>query len=118
LGLPEIGWILEKESGSEKIPSESNEVTHLPPITLNCRIKKHHSYEPSRYAFHHPAGDEKISRIAEKYNVPAARVHLAWLLHRSPWILPIPGTSRLAHLHDNLAARNLRLTPEDMTCLG
>jgi aryl-alcohol dehydrogenase-like predicted oxidoreductase len=65
-----------------------------------------------------PAGDEKISRIAEKYSVPPARVHLAWLLHRSPWILPIPGTSRLAHLHDNLAARNLRLTPEDMAYLG
>jgi pyridoxine 4-dehydrogenase len=65
-----------------------------------------------------PAGDEKISRIAEKYGVPPARVHLAWLLHRSPWILPIPGTSRLAHLHDNLAARNLQLTPEDMAYLG
>jgi len=38
--------------------------------------------------------------------------------HRSPWILPIPGTSRLAHLHDNLAARNLQLTPEDMAYLG
>ena len=65
-----------------------------------------------------PAGDEKINRIAEKYSVPAARVHLAWLLHRSPWLLPIPGTSRLTHLHDNLAARNLRLTPEDMAYLG
>ena len=35
----------------------------------------------------------------------------AWLLHRSPVILPIPGTSSVAHLEDNVAAASLRLTP-------
>jgi pyridoxine 4-dehydrogenase len=44
-------------------------------------------------------------------------VHLAWLLHRSDLILPIPGTSKLAHLEENLSAANLRLTPEDMQYL-
>ncbi|MFC9065037.1 aldo/keto reductase [Streptomyces harbinensis] len=39
-------------------------------------------------------------------------VPLAWLLARSPVILPIPGTSRIAHLEENVAARHLRLTPE------
>jgi pyridoxine 4-dehydrogenase len=65
-----------------------------------------------------PEGDEKINRIAEKYGATPAQVNIAWLLHRSDWILPIPGTSRLVHLEENLAAGQLRLTPEDMQYLG
>jgi aryl-alcohol dehydrogenase-like predicted oxidoreductase len=64
-----------------------------------------------------PAGNDKIDRIAQKYGASPAQVHLAWLLHRSDLILPIPGTSRLAHLEENLSAANLRLTPEDMQYL-
>ena len=40
------------------------------------------------------------------------QVALAWLLHRSPNILLIPGTSSLAHLHENLAAAELKLSPQ------
>ncbi len=61
-----------------------------------------------------PAGDDKIDQMAKKCGVTAAQVHIAWLLHRSGVILPIPGTSKLGHLEENLAAGNLRLTPEDM----
>ena len=42
-----------------------------------------------------PQKDERISIIAKKYNATDAQINLAWLLHRSPWILPIPGTSSL-----------------------
>jgi aryl-alcohol dehydrogenase-like predicted oxidoreductase len=42
------------------------------------------------------------------------QVALAWLLHRSPNILLIPGTSSLAHLRENLAAAQLRLAPGDL----
>jgi pyridoxine 4-dehydrogenase len=38
---------------------------------------------------------------------------LAWLLHRSPAMLPIPGTSSVAHLEENMAAAKLKLTAED-----
>jgi pyridoxine 4-dehydrogenase len=38
---------------------------------------------------------------------------LAWLLQKSPVILPIPGTSSLAHLEENMAAAKLQLTPEE-----
>jgi aryl-alcohol dehydrogenase-like predicted oxidoreductase len=65
-----------------------------------------------------PAGDDKINRIAEKYKATPAQIHIAWLLHRSDMILPIPGTSKLAHLEENLAAAGLVLTPEDLSYLG
>ncbi len=65
-----------------------------------------------------PKKDEKIAAIAQKYNVTAAQVNLAWLLHYSPWILPIPGTSSLKHFEENLKARDLVLTKEDMDFLG
>lgn len=65
-----------------------------------------------------PKKDEKIATIAQKYNVTAAQVNLAWLLHYSPWILPIPGTSSLKHFEENLKAADLVLTKEDMDFLG
>jgi len=63
-------------------------------------------------------GENKIKVIAEKYQATEAQIHLAWLLHRSPWILPIPGTSKLEHFHQNLKARDIILTEEDMEYLG
>src|SRR5664279_1983664 len=44
-----------------------------------------------------PKKDERIATIAKKLNVTEAQVNLAWLLHHSPWLLPIPGTSSLQH---------------------
>ena len=44
-------------------------------------------------------------------------IHIAWLLHLSPWILPIPGTQQLAHFNENMKALNLSLTEEDMQFL-
>ncbi len=62
--------------------------------------------------------DSKIAGIARKYGATDAQVNLAWLLHKSPWILPIPGTSSLAHFEENLQAAALRLSAEDMAYLG
>lgn len=45
-------------------------------------------------------------------------VALAWLLQRSPNILLIPGTSSVAHLHDNIAAATLKLSEDDVTILN
>jgi pyridoxine 4-dehydrogenase len=47
-----------------------------------------------------------------------AQVAIAWLLARSPRMLPIPGTSSIAHLEENAAAASLKLTPEDLVALG
>jgi aryl-alcohol dehydrogenase-like predicted oxidoreductase len=65
-----------------------------------------------------PKKDTRIAEIAKKYNVSEVQANIAWLLHRSPWILPIPGTSSLKHFEENLKAADLELTAEDMKFLG
>jgi len=64
-----------------------------------------------------PKKDGRISTIAKKYKVTDAQINLAWLLHRSPWILPIPGTSSLQHFEENLKATEIKLSDEDMKFL-
>lgn len=64
-----------------------------------------------------PKKDERISRIAKKYNATDVQINLAWLLHRSHWILPIPGTSSLKHFEENLKAIDINLSEEDMKFL-
>ena len=64
-----------------------------------------------------PEKDERISTIAKKYNASEAQINLAWLLHRSPWILPIPGTSSLKHFEENFKAADIELSKEDMEFL-
>lgn len=65
-----------------------------------------------------PKAGEKIEQVAQKHGATKAQVNLAWLLHKSPWILPIPGTSSVAHLEENLAAVHIRLDAADMQLLG
>ena len=65
-----------------------------------------------------PKADNRIAEIAKKHNATDAQINIAWLLHKSPWILPIPGTSSLAHLRENLLAADIRLSAEDMAYLG
>jgi pyridoxine 4-dehydrogenase len=64
-----------------------------------------------------PKKDARIAEIAKKYGVNEIQANIAWLLHKSPWILPIPGTSSLAHFEENMLAANIRLTKEDMQFL-
>ena len=59
-----------------------------------------------------------LAAIAERLDASPAQIALAWLLHRSPVLLPIPGTSRRTHLDDNLAAADLELSPADMADLA
>lgn len=51
---------------------------------------------------------------AEKGGASPAQIALAWVLAQKPWIVPIPGSRRLAHLEDNLAAVEVTLTPADL----
>jgi aryl-alcohol dehydrogenase-like predicted oxidoreductase len=54
---------------------------------------------------------------AKAHGVTPSQVALAWLLRRSPVVLPIPGTSTVAHLEDNCAAAELELTEDEVTAL-
>lgn len=56
---------------------------------------------------------EALQRVAESHHAEPMQVALAWLLWRSPIILPIPGTSSIQHLEQNLAAASLRLSREE-----
>ena len=56
---------------------------------------------------------EVLNRIAQAHNASPTQVALAWLLHRSPMMLPIPGTSSIEHLEQNVAAASLRLSEEE-----
>jgi aryl-alcohol dehydrogenase-like predicted oxidoreductase len=51
---------------------------------------------------------------ATKGGATPAQIALAWLMARKPWIVPIPGTSKMDHLHENLGAVNVPLTPADL----
>jgi aryl-alcohol dehydrogenase-like predicted oxidoreductase len=58
--------------------------------------------------------ESTVAAVAERLNTTASVVALAWLLQRSPVMLPIPGTSKVGHLEENLSATELVLSPEDL----
>ncbi len=61
----------------------------------------------------HPSAGT-LAALAARHGATVAQILLAWLLHRSPVMLPIPGTSKVAHLEENVAAVGLKLTAEDL----
>ncbi len=55
-----------------------------------------------------------LRRIAEKKRATPAQIALAWLLAQKPWIVPIPGTTKLERLEENIGAGAIKLTPDDL----
>src|SRR5579884_3955202 len=55
-----------------------------------------------------------VTKVAEKKKATPAQIALAWLLAQKPWIVPIPGTTKLTRLEENIGAANVQLTPEDL----
>jgi aryl-alcohol dehydrogenase-like predicted oxidoreductase len=55
-----------------------------------------------------------VKAIASRKKVTPAQIALAWLLARKPWIVPIPGTTKLHRLEENTDAVNVKLTPEEL----
>lgn len=64
------------------------------------------------------AGDGPLATVASRSSASPMQVALAWLLARSPAMLPIPGTSNVRHLEENVAAAALRLEPGDLAALA
>ena len=60
----------------------------------------------------HPQS-QALAQLAARHNAAPAQISLAWLLHRSPVMLPIPGTSQVGHLEENIAAASLQIDPEE-----
>ena len=71
----------------------------------------------------YPLGDgsalrlARVKKLAEKKKATPAQVAIAWLLAKSPVMLPIPGTGNVAHLEENVAAAKLELSKEDLAAL-
>src|SRR5437773_2957126 len=71
----------------------------------------------------YPLGDgavlriQKLKDLAKKLRATPAQLGIAWLLARSPVMLPIPGTSSIAHLEENVAATSLKLSADDLRLL-
>ena len=65
------------------------------------------------------AGDRTpaVREAAGRHEASANQIKLAWLLHRSPCVVPIPGTLSLEHLRENLAALEIELDPEEQRLL-
>src|SRR3981189_2477811 len=55
-----------------------------------------------------------LHKIAERKKAMPVQIALAWLLAQKPWIVPIPGTTKLARLEENIGAINVQLTPDDL----
>jgi pyridoxine 4-dehydrogenase len=62
--------------------------------------------------------DAAVERVAKEHGATAHQVALAWLLARSPVMLPIPGTGSVAHVEENMQAASLRLSPEEVAELN
>ncbi|MBN9307308.1 MAG: oxidoreductase [Devosia sp. 67-54] len=64
------------------------------------------------------AADPKFQALLKKYGATPGQLSLAWLLKRSPVMLPIPGTGKVAHLEENIAAAAITLSDEDFATLS
>lgn len=62
--------------------------------------------------------DGPLRQLSQRLGATPSQLALAWLLHRSPAMLPIPGTASVAHLEENVAAASLDLSHEDMAALS
>jgi aryl-alcohol dehydrogenase-like predicted oxidoreductase len=65
-----------------------------------------------RYRF--PALRGLLKHIGGEKDATPAQIALAWLLAQKPWIVPIPGTTKLHRLEENIAAAEVELTPSDV----
>ena len=82
---------------------EQHEIPLIPYFSLHTSLNKE---------------QDKIKTMAEKYKINIAQMNIVWLLHKSEWILPIPGTTSVVHLEENLQAEQISISNEDMDFLG
>ena len=65
-----------------------------------------------------PTEQNKMKEVADAKGVTVAQLNIAWLLHQSSWILPIPGTTSIQHLEENIKAADISLSKEELIFLG
>jgi aryl-alcohol dehydrogenase-like predicted oxidoreductase len=105
-----IGFVPYSPLGKGFLTGKINEETTFSPSDLRSRIPRFAA--ENRKA--NQALVDLLSGIAERKSATLAQIALAWLLAQKPWIVPIPGTTKLTRLEENLGAVNVELTADDL----
>jgi aryl-alcohol dehydrogenase-like predicted oxidoreductase len=106
-----IGFVLWGPVGQGYLPGKMEAGTTFDPKTdLRSGFPR---FAPENLTANKPAV-EVLKRFAAKKNVTPAQLALAWLLAQKPWIVPIPGTSKLNHLNENVGSVNVTLAHADL----
>ncbi|MEX3021652.1 aldo/keto reductase [Kluyvera sp. STS39-E] len=107
-----IGFVPWGPVGMGYLTGSMNAQTHLDPKTdLRSTFER---FTPGNLAANQPLIDY-LRALGKKKNATPPQIALAWLLARKPWIVPIPGTRNVDHLHENLGALNIHFTPSEMS---
>lgn len=105
-----IGFVPFSPLGQGFLTGKIDETTTFDPSDYRLTVPR---FTPENRKANRPLVDLVI-RIAERKRATPAQIALAWLLAQKPWIVPIPGTTKLDRLVENLGAVEVELTPDDL----
>ena len=105
-----IGFVPYSPLGKGFLTGKINEATTFASTDLRSRIPRFTA--EARRA--NQALVALLAAIAELKKATPAQIALAWLLAQKPWIVPIPGTTKLARLEENIGAADIDLSPDDL----
>lgn len=105
-----IGFVAYSPLGKGFLTGKITEKTTFASTDLRSRIPR---FAPEARRANQVLVD-LLTRVAEQKTATPAQIALAWLLAQKPWMVPIPGTTKLARLEENIAAVQVELTPEDL----
>jgi aryl-alcohol dehydrogenase-like predicted oxidoreductase len=110
LGELGIGFVPYSPLGKGFLTGKINERTIFDSTDLRSRIPRFST--EARKA--NQALVDLLAAIAERKKATPGQIALAWLLTQKPWIVPIPGTTKLARVEENIGAAEIELTPADL----
>jgi aryl-alcohol dehydrogenase-like predicted oxidoreductase len=105
-----IGFVPYSPLGKGFLTGKIDQNTEFNPSDLRSRIPR---FAPENRKVNQALVD-LLAKIAERKKATPAQIALAWLLAQKPWIVPIPGTTKLARFEENIGAVNVELTPDDL----
>jgi aryl-alcohol dehydrogenase-like predicted oxidoreductase len=108
-----IGFVPYSPLGKGFLTGKINEDTKFDNADFRNTVPR---FNPENRKANHVLVD-LLSKFAQRKKVTPAQLALAWLLAKKPWIVPIPGTTKLHRLEENLGAANVELTPEDLRAI-
>ena len=105
-----IGFVPYSPLGKGFLTGKITEQTAFPDNDLRSRIPR---FAPEARKVNQALVD-LLQNVAKRKNATPAQIALAWLLAQKPWIVPIPGTTKLSRVEENIGAAGVELTPNDL----